>query len=171
MKETEATRFDVIQRPPKIYLDTNHLINITKVRIGQAPQPSDGQENYRRIDEYLKSYCALIFNPYAALEWVERNATIESAREIAAVVDSAKLKYMLEVDYLVYTLEVLAQCRKQDPNINVPDLPILQKLSDKESFFSVLGYMVVPHDIGKAFLRSRASKADSEIFLRVSCQS
>ena len=142
MQETEDSKFDVIQRPPKIFLDTNHLINIANMLKGQKPQPSQSQDFYRRIDECIKSFCGLIFNPYAALEWVERNATIERANEIAAVVDSARLKYVLEADYLVYTREVLDQCREQNPSINAPDLPpILQNISDNSTFLSSLGIL------------------------------
>ena len=74
----------IIQRPPKIYLDTRDLINIAKVRKGEKPQPLESEENYRNIDKCIKSYGCLIFNPYAALEWVEGNATIDSARGIAS---------------------------------------------------------------------------------------
>lgn len=142
MTETQDSKFDVIQRPPNIYFDTNHLINIAKVRKGQTPQPSETEENYRHIDEYLKSCCALVFNPYAALEWVERNATVESASEVAAVVDSAKLKYVLEADYLVYTREVLDQCFEQNHDLKVPNLPlVLQNISDNSTFLSSLGVL------------------------------
>ena len=139
MCETEDSTSNVIQRPPKIYLDTNHLINIANVRKRREPQPGRSDEEYRRIDEYIKSYCGLIFNPYAALDWVERNATEESASEIAAVVDSAKLKYHLEADYLVYTREVLDQCCKQDHKLKVPALPpVFQNISDNSTFLSSL---------------------------------
>ncbi|MHC4074363.1 MAG: hypothetical protein ACYSW0_21305 [Planctomycetota bacterium] len=140
MRETQDSRFGIIRRPPKVYLDTNHLINIAKVRKRHYPQPGRSDEEYRRIDECIKSYCGLIFNPYAALEWVEGNATAESASEIAAVVDSAKLKYQLEADCLIYTHEVLDQCCKQNHKLKVPDLPlVLQNISDNSTFRSSLG--------------------------------
>jgi len=144
MTETQDSKFNVIQRSPKIYLDTNHLINIVKVRKGQQPQPSQAEDDYRRINECVKSYCGLIFNPYATLEWVEGNATEESASSIAAVVDSAQVKYMIEADYLgVYTQEVLAQCQKQKADIRVPNLPpVLQNISDNRTFQSTLGILV-----------------------------
>jgi len=131
----------IIQRPPRIYLDTNHLINIAKVRKGNKPQPASSEEDYRNIDKFIKSCGCLIFNPYAALEWVEGRATIDSAREIAAVVDSAKVKYVFEADYIVYTREILDQCHQQGQDIRIPDFPILQKLSDNESISSVLGML------------------------------
>jgi len=110
---------------------------------GQKPQHRQSQDFYQCINECIKSFCGLIFNPYAAMEWVERNATIERANEIAAVVDSARLKYMLEADYLVYTREILDQSREQNPSINVPDLPpILQNISDNSTFYSARGILV-----------------------------
>ena len=131
----------IIQRPPKIYLDTRDIINIAEVRKGNKPQPASSEEDYRNIDKFIKSCGCLIFNPYAALEWVEGRATIESARWIAAVVDSAKVKYELEADYIVYTREILDQCHQQGQDIRIPDFPILQKLSDNESISSVLGIL------------------------------
>jgi len=132
----------IIQRPPKIYLDANHLINIVRVRKGETLPQGQSADEYRCIEKYLRSYCGLIFNLSAALEWVEGRATAESAREIAAVVDSAKLKYILEADYLVYTREALDQCRDQNPNIRVPDFPVLQNLSDSSTLSSALGILI-----------------------------
>jgi hypothetical protein len=131
----------IIERPPRIYLDTNHLINIAMVRKGNKPQPASSEEDYHNIDKFIKSCGCLIFNPYAVLEWVEGKATIDSAREIAAVVDSAKVKYELEADYIVYTREILDQCHQQDQDIRIPDFPILQKLSDNKSISSVPGIL------------------------------
>jgi hypothetical protein len=144
MRETEGIGFDGIARPPRIYLDTNHMINIANVRKGKKLPPGQSEDDYRRINECVKSYCGLIFNPYATLEWVEGNATEESASRIAAVVDSAQVKYMIEADYLgVYTQEVLAQCQKQKADIRVPNLPpVLQNISDNRTFQSTLGILV-----------------------------
>lgn len=119
MTETQDSKFDVIQRPPKIYLDTNHLINIAKIRKGEKLQEGQSEGEYNCLDGLIRSYCGLIFNLAALLEWVEGGATVESAREITAVVDSANLKYLFEADYLVYTREVLDKCHEQNPDIQV----------------------------------------------------
>lgn len=144
MCETQDSTLDVIRRPPKIYLDTNHLINITRVRKCQGVQLGQSHEEYRRIDECIKSYCGLIFNPVATMDWVGGRATLQDISEIAAVIDSANLKYtMPESDHFVYTYEVLEQCRKQDPSIQVPDLPpILQNISDNNTIRSPFGILV-----------------------------
>jgi len=132
----------IIERPPKIYLDTRDLINIAEVRKGNKPQPPESEENYCNIDKCIKSYGCPIFNPYSTLEWVEGNATKESARGIAAVVDSAKVKYIIDSDYIVYTSEVLEQCQKQVSNIKLPNLPpVLQNISDNNTFRSALGIL------------------------------
>ena len=143
MAETQDSKSVVIERPPKVYLDTNHLINVSKVRKGQRLQTSETEENYRHIDEYLKSYCALIFNPVATMDWVGGKATQQSIREIAAVIDSAKLKCTIpESDHLVYTYEVLEQCHKQNPSMRVPDLPpIFQNISDNCAIRSSLAIL------------------------------
>ena len=143
MRETEGIGFDGIARPPRIYLDTNHLINIANVRKGKKLPPGQSEDDYRCIDERIRSFCGLIFNPFAALEWVEGKATKESASGIAAVVDSARVKYMIDADYLVYTQEIMALCHKQNPEIEVPDLPpVLQDISDDSTFRSALGILV-----------------------------
>ena len=167
MTGMQDSQFDVIQRPPKIYLDTNHLINIAKVRKGQQSQPHQSEDDYRRIDEGIKSYCGIIFNPYATLEWVEGNATGESASDIAAVVDSARVKYIVEADYLgVYTQEVLVQCQKQKADIRVPNLPpVLQNISDNSTFQSTLGILVrdVPDYLEKDKLEQIQRKGELPI--------
>jgi len=156
MNEKEDSKLDIIQRPPKIYLDTNHLIYISDVRKGKKLPEGLSEKDYNRLDEYMKSCCGIIFNLAATLEWVEGNATENSASEIAAVVDSAKLKFLFEADYLVYTQEILEQCQKQNSDIQVPSLPIFQKLSDNCTFNSARGILVnkvpdylKPNEIGQ----------------------
>jgi hypothetical protein len=155
----------IIQRPPKIYLDTNHLINITRVRKGQKLPQGQSEGDYKRLDECIKSYCGLIFNQAATLEWVEGKATAETASKIAAVVDSANLKYLFEADYLIYTWEVLDLCHRQNPSIQVPELPIFQKLSDNITFFSARGILAnqVPDYLEEDELGQLEKKAGTPI--------
>jgi hypothetical protein len=70
------------------------LIYISDVRKGKKLPEGLSEKDYNRLDEYIKSCCGLICNLAATLEWVEGNATENSASEIAAVVDSAKLKFL-----------------------------------------------------------------------------
>lgn len=111
------------------------------MRKGEKLQKGLSRDAYCYIDEGIKSYYGLIFNPSVTLEWVEGKATIADAREIAAVIDSARLKYVLEGDTFIYTREVLDQCRQQDRNIQVPDFPILQNLSDNGTLSTALGIL------------------------------
>jgi hypothetical protein len=109
-----------IALPAKVYLDTNHLIQIVSARKCGSPSP------HATIDSYFrKGLVGLIFNPAAPLEWVDGNATIESANEIAAVVDSAPLQYELEKDSFVFLHEIQAELRRLQPGIRLPDFEFL----------------------------------------------
>lgn len=162
----------IIQRPPRIYLDTNHLVYIAKVRKGQKLPQGQSEGDYRQLDEYIKSYCGLIFNPAAPMDWIDNKATKQRASSLAAVIDSAKLKYIMpETDGLVYTYEVLKQCQAQDSSIRVPDLPpIPQKISNNSTIRSPLGILInqVPDYLDKE-LREKIPKdiqfPTEEIFL------
>ncbi len=168
MREIEDIGFDGIARPPKFYFDTNHLINIAKVRMGKELPVGQSEDDYERIDDFIKSCCGIIFNPYAALEWVEGNATKDSASDIAAVIDSAQVKYMIEADYLVFTQEILALCHKQGQDLNVPGLPsVLQDISDDRTFRSVLGILVrdVPDYLDKDKLEQIQRKGELPIMV------
>ena len=91
-----------ILEAPKLYLDTCHLINIAKVRRSDISVPENRRSAYSQIDECIRSrHFGLIFNPAAPLEWVDGGATLETALEIADVVDSAKLQYEIEMDKIV----------------------------------------------------------------------
>lgn len=134
----------IIQRPPKIYLDTNHLIYITKVRKDQELPEGLSEEHYKDLDECIKSYCGLIFNPVATMDWVGGKATTQSTNEIAVIFDSATLKYTMPLtDELVYIGELLEQCHKLNKGIQVPDLPPLpQILSNNSIILSPLNILV-----------------------------
>lgn len=106
--------------PPKIYLDTNHLIGITKARESRAATA------YSSLDRYLRNGCVgIIFSPAAPFDWVDGKATIESAKEIAEVVDSARLQYEIETDSFVFLYEIQAELRRLEPGIRLPDFEVL----------------------------------------------
>lgn len=134
---------DIIKRPPKIYLDTCHLVYITKVRKGEKLSGGLSEKDYNCLDEYIKSCCGLIFNPAQTMDWVGGNATTQSTSEIAAVIDSASLKYTMPTEVFgVCIQEVLYQCKKQKSDILIPDLPpILQNISDNCTFRSSLAIL------------------------------
>jgi hypothetical protein len=130
-----------IIRPPKIYIDTNHLINISSLRQGRNLPPGQSVEAYSFVDKCIAQHFGIIFNPFASLEWVEGKATEESAKEIASVIDSAKLKYQFEQDTFVYTREVLDACKTQEPGIRVPQFDIMHLLSDGGSYEAAYGIL------------------------------
>jgi hypothetical protein len=119
-QETTAKAANRILLPPKIYLDTNHLIGITKAR------QSVSATAHSRIDGYLRNGCVgIIFSPAAPFDWVDGKATIESAKEIAHVVDSARLQYEIEQDSFVFLHEILMELRRLKPDIRLPDFDVL----------------------------------------------
>lgn len=106
--------------PPKIYLDTNHLIGITKAR------NSTSTSAYSFIDSHLRQgTLGIIFSPAAPLDWVDGKATVESAKEIAEVLDSARLQYEIEMDSFVFLYEILAELRRIDPSMRLPEFDVL----------------------------------------------
>jgi hypothetical protein len=106
--------------PPKIYLDTNHLIGIARAR------KASSDSAYSFLDDRLRQgQFGLLFYSVAALEWVDGNATVESAKEIAAVVDSAPLQYEFEIDNFVFLYEIQAELRRLEPNIRLPPIEFL----------------------------------------------
>ncbi len=112
--------------PPKLYLDTNHLINIAKLRRGEVLPSGKFTQAYREIDKHIRTgLCGIIFSPDTPLDWAHGRATPKSARQIAAVVDSAKLQYEIEPARFVWVQEVLRECHRVDCAIRVLNWPII----------------------------------------------
>jgi len=123
--------------PPKVYLDTNHLICIARLRKGNvAGVASQYRAAYEWINALLRDRLGLIFNFFATLEWLDRNATLESAGEIAAVVDSAGVRYLVENDRFIFTREVLEECTRHDSTVRVPSIPLLPQFIRGGSYSS-----------------------------------
>ena len=121
-----------ILKPPKLYLDTNHLINIVKVRKGISIR-DEVRPAYLAIDDCIRNrHVGVIFEPAMALEWVDGNATLESAYEIADVIESAKLQYEIEIDTFVYLHEVLCELKRLDSSLCLPEYEIMHvRIADK----------------------------------------
>lgn len=120
----------MIISPPKLYLDTNHLVHISKIHRGL---PLGTSEMYR--DDYIfinrciqEAKCALVFNFHAPLEWVDGRATEESALHLASIFDKAECLYQSESDTFIYASEVLEECKRVDHSVSFPELPILHYL-------------------------------------------
>ena len=116
--------------PPKLYLDTNHLINISIIHKGLSLGSSEKyRKNYIFINRCIQeAKCALVFNFHAPLEWVKGRATEESALQLAAIFDKAECLYQAESDTYIYASEVLEECKRVDPSVSFPELPILHYL-------------------------------------------
>lgn len=118
---------NIVLESPKLYLDTSHLINIAKVRKGESLSSTKASfENaYRTIDELIRErHFGIVFNPAAPLEWVDGNATLSTALEIANVIDTAPLQYEIEGDSLVYLREVLDELQRLNPELILPHFPV-----------------------------------------------
>ena len=152
----------VIVEPPRIYLDTSHLINVHKVRANKPLGSQEAnRETYEALDDCIRNrHFGLIFNPAAPLEWIDGDATLKTAYEIAAVVDSAKLRYELSHDCFVWLQEVLAECRRLNPSIEVPDLPQLLLCEEGEGVERPMGKLLrlVP-----GYIEEKVLTEDSEI--------
>lgn len=118
----------IILPPTKLYLDTNHVINISRIRENLS---LDDSEMYR--DDYIfinrcirEAKCALVFNFHAPLDWVDGEATEKTVKQLASIFDNAECLYLAESDTFIYASEVLKECKRVDSSVSFPELPILQ---------------------------------------------
>ncbi len=125
---------NLIMSPPRIFLDTNHLINITRIRRGLPLGAGQSSESYAFIDQCFAQHYGIVFSEWAPLDWVDGNATESSVCEIAQVIDSARLKYLLEVDQSIYLREVLNECKCSYPELMVPQFECLHVMSNGGSY-------------------------------------
>ena len=143
--QLSMSRSSELLRPPKLYLDTAHLINIGKRRCGE-PLPAAVRDAYAYLDECIRvRHLGLIYSQPAALDWVDGDATLESAYQIADVLDSAKLRYFFEGDSFIYLHELLTECRRAEPSLKVPAVPILQVMENAGVIETALGTLL--HEI------------------------
>ena len=131
----------LIVSPTKLYLDTNHLINLSRIRRNEKLPNGQSCESYKFIDKLIKNHYGLIFNTSSPLEWVDGNATVASATIIAGILDSAKLLYMSEMDTFIYTHEILKEIKRIKPELNIPEYNVLNVFNPNHTFkpaFSLL---------------------------------
>ncbi|MBI5863069.1 MAG: hypothetical protein HZB38_00880 [Planctomycetes bacterium] len=122
-----------IHAPQKLYLDTNHLINLAQLRRNKL---RGDIQSYREIDRRIREQrCGLVFSEFSPLEWVEGAATPESAREIAAIFASASLVYQIKGDSMIWTSEVLRELHRIEPSVPALELPVIwvRRLGDMVS--------------------------------------
>lgn len=115
-------------RPARLFLDTNHLINIERLRSGaQRTRTSKYDDAYLKLNARLSTGAvAFMFHLHAPLEWIDGKATEQSARDIAQVVDSFPLQYQCDLDQFIWIREVLDECKRMTPALQVPDFPVLR---------------------------------------------
>ena len=117
---------DII-RSPKLYIDTNHLVELTKLRCGEPLACRRFRDAYALIDDCLVNrHFGVIFSIAASLEWFDGNASLQRALQIGRVLDSAKLIYVMDLDKLVYTGEILRECKRIEPQLHIPEIPAIR---------------------------------------------
>jgi len=131
---------------PKIYLDTNHLINISRVNIGASLGSAEKyREDYIYINKCIQeAKCAIVFNLSSPLEWVEGNATEQTARQIASIFDKAECIYQAAADTIIYAVETLKECKRIEPSISFPEILELQYL-ERGSYYTSAEAIIQQH--------------------------
>jgi len=89
----------VVERPPKLYIDTNHLINIADLRHNR-PLRWGSPDAYAFVDRCIRQHFGIILNPHAALEWVEGKATKKQRTKSQPFSNQQSLNILLSHGYL-----------------------------------------------------------------------
>jgi len=160
----DSDKIQIIE-PPMFFLDTNHLINIANLRKRKPLPAGQSPEAYSLIDQCIGRHFGVVFLEAAALDWVDGKATEDSAREIAQVLDSAKLLYLFEFDTWVYLREVLDECVRLHRDLRVPQYDIFHLLSDGGSYEPALLKIArcIPNDISESAQASFAAVIESGV--------
>ncbi len=110
-----------LARPLHLFLDTNHAINIARLRVGgqlRGKPDLSRVRAYRQLDEWIKSACFIpLFCETMTYEWM-RAQSDAIALQVAAVFDSACCVKQVLPDPLVYIVEAMNECLRQDPSID-----------------------------------------------------
>lgn len=110
-----------IAQPLHLFLDTNHVINIGRIRAGGElrgkPDPARVAA-YRQIGEWIKTGLFIpLFCETMAFEWM-RMESDAAAMRAAAVLDSAICVKKVLPDPLVYIVEAMNECKRMEPSID-----------------------------------------------------
>ena len=129
--------------PPLIHLDTNHLINIARMRNSKSLDSAEQhREAYKTISDWiLGGTCSLTFYPVLLIEWLDGCANDQNAEEIAAVLDSAQNLVRVEMSFFTFKLEILAAVRQRFPQLPVRSVPILQPMGTCENAVNALRHV------------------------------
>lgn len=115
-------------RPLRLFLDTNHLVNLTHLR-QDRPLRGDHDEDrvsaYRTINKWLLTgQCVPVFCETMAYEWV-RQEDPTGPQRIAAIFDSAMCARRVLADPLVFIVEAMKECKRIAPELAFPDCEIV----------------------------------------------
>ena len=126
--------------PPLIHLDTNHLINIARIRGGGPLDSADKhRQAYKQISDWIEQgTCSLTFYPFLLFEWVDGCPSDRNAQEIAAVLDSAQNLLRIEMSFFTFRLEILDLLRECCPQLQHRSIPIVQPMDSPDNAVNAL---------------------------------
>ena len=136
-------------RPMRAFFDTNHLVNLHRVRSGGSLAASEGTERheaYLILAELIGSGRLLpLFFESQSYEWIHGKP--ESLKtQIASVLDSAPSVLSMLPDPEVFLVEGLNEAKRIDPNIDYPGFEIVEQLGGHNS----LGLWMSAHSLTDA---------------------
>ncbi len=132
----------VMEKPRRIFLDTAHLVNIARLRRGEYV-PDRFRVAYAHLDAYIQSRrYSVIFSLSSPLDWVDGDATLESALNIAYVIDSSANRLFFEGDQFLFLHELLCECLRVQPGLRIPHFPIFQEIVSGKTIRTGLGTLV-----------------------------
>ncbi len=115
-------------RPLRLFLDTNHLVNLTHLRQGRTLRGvhlDERAEAYRTIDEWmLTGRCVPVFCETMAYEWV-RQKDPNAPGQIAAIFDTAMCAKRVLADPLIFIVEAMKECQRVAPGLGFPNCEVV----------------------------------------------
>lgn len=114
--DQSATQTSSIFRPPRVLIDTGHLVEIARMLHGQPVRlPGGWQDAYSTILEFMRNgeVVPLFYEPLA-YEWIQ--GTSESRqRELASVLDEAVAVMTVASDHVILRLEATMEAARVAP--------------------------------------------------------
>lgn len=144
-------------RPRRLFLDTNHLVNMAHLREGRALRGGQDERRvaaYRTLDEWIMTgKCIPLFYEPMSYEWI-RQGSADGAYRIAAVLDSAVAILRVLPDPLIFVVEALNEAQRIEPRLGFPCFDVVRALAidgDLVQWFNEYW----PHEDEKAIVHGR----------------